>query len=118
MTIPDETRLNILRILTEEPEINQRELAKRLGVSLGKANYCLRALVSKGLVKAKNFQNNKHKSAYIYLLTSGGIEKKAELTRQFLHLKMAEYDTLKLEIDGLYQEIYGKDRPTAGETDA
>ncbi len=117
MTIPDETRLNILRIFTDEPEINQRELAKRLGVSLGKANYCLRALVSKGLVKTKNFKGNQHKSAYIYLLTPGGIEKKAELTRQFLHLKMTEYDALKLEIDRLYQEVYGEDRQETAKTD-
>lgn len=103
----DEIRLNILRILTEEPDISQRELAKRLGVSLGKANYCLRALMDKGWVKAKNFRNSKCKTAYLYILTPGGMEKKAELTARFLKHKMTEYDALRQEIERLYIEIHG-----------
>ena len=118
MTLSDETRLNILRILNEEADISQRELARRLGVSLGKANYCLRALVNKGWVKVKNFQNSKDRSAYLYLLTPGGVEKKAELTRQFLLLKMVEYDALKLEINRLHQEVYGEGGSVADETEA
>ena len=69
----DEIRLKILRILAEEPEISQRALASRLGISLGKANYCVRALVDKGFIKAKNFRNNKNKASYLYMLTPGGI---------------------------------------------
>jgi EPS-associated MarR family transcriptional regulator len=108
MTNPDEVRLNILRILEKEPEIAQRELAKRLGVSLGKTNYCLRALVNSGWVKAKNFKNNKDRSAYLYYLTPGGMKKKAELTKLFLKIKTDEYGELKSEIDRLYKELHGE----------
>ncbi len=103
----EETRLDILRILTEAPDINQRQLAQRLGVSLGKTNYCLQALIEKGLVKANNFRNSQHKSTYLYLLTPSGIEEKGELTVRFLHNKMAEYDALKVEIDLLHREVHG-----------
>ncbi len=107
MTISDEIRLDILRILVDEPGISQRELAKRLDVSLGKANYCLRALIDRGWVKLKNFRNNDNKKAYFYFLTPGGVEKKAELTARFLQYKMREYDTLREEITKLYQEVHG-----------
>ncbi|MES9903481.1 MAG: MarR family EPS-associated transcriptional regulator [Sedimenticola sp.] len=70
-----------------------------MGVNLGKANYCLQALIEKGSVKANNFRNSQRKSAYLYLLTPSGIEEKAELTVRFLRYKMAEYDALKVEID-------------------
>ncbi len=111
----DETRLNILRILSEEPDISQRELARRLGVSLGKANYCIRALIDKGLVKAKNFKDSNSKATYLYVLTLGGMEKKAELTAMFLQQKMKEYDALNLEIERLYHEVHGVPRSITGD---
>ncbi len=110
MTISDEIRLNIMRILADEPSISQRMLAERLGVSLGKANYCMRALVDKGWVKVTNFTKNPKKSNYLYLLTPWGIEKKAELTAQYLKLKMVEYDSLSEEIERLYREVHGEDQ--------
>ncbi len=105
VTFPDEIRLNILRILEDEPSISQRQLAKRLGISLGKVNYCLRALTEKGWVKVNNFKENPHKRSYLYLLTPGGIEKKAELATRFLKAKIVEYDALKREIELLNQEV-------------
>ena len=96
-----ETHLKVLRQIEANPEVTQRELAKELGVSLGKVNYCLKALVQRGLVKAKNFKNSKNKSAYIYVLTPKGIEEKSRITLRFLKRKKAEYESLKAEIDQL-----------------
>ena len=85
--------------------MTQRELAELLGVSLGKANYCLRALIGKGLVKSTNFVNNSNKRAYLYILTPQGIEAKARISVRFLKRKMEEYESLKLEIEQLKTEI-------------
>lgn len=84
--------------------MSQRELASSLGVSLGKTNYCLRALISKGLVKAENYRKSSNKLAYLYLLTPAGVAAKTALTRQFLAHKVAEYEALRLEIEGLERE--------------
>ena len=100
-----ETHLKVLRQIEANPEVTQRELAKELGVSLGKVNYCLKALVQRGLVKAKNFKNSKNKSAYIYVLTPKGIEEKSRITLRFLKRKKAEYESLKTEIDQLSSEL-------------
>ena len=100
-----EIHLKVLRQLENDPEITQRELAKELGVSLGKANYCLKALIDKGLVKAANFKNSNNKSAYIYLLTPKGIEEKSRITLHFLKRKIDEYENLRKEISELKQEI-------------
>ena len=106
MTQPhQEIHLKVLRHLENDPEITQRELAKKLGISLGKANYCLKALMDKGLVKAGNFKNSNNKSAYIYLLTPKGIEEKSRITIHFLKRKIDEYENLKKEINELRQEI-------------
>jgi EPS-associated MarR family transcriptional regulator len=102
--LTDEYRYKILKELEANPEISQRELAKELGISLGKANFCIQALIEKGLIKAKNFKNSQNKKAYIYLLTPKGIEDKASVTVQFLKMKMAEYHELKSEIERLQQE--------------
>ena len=91
----------LLKLIEENPEISQRQLASELGLSLGKANYCLRALIGKGLVKAENFRNNKNKLAYAYLLTPEGIEEKARITIQFFRRVETEYETLKLEVEQL-----------------
>lgn len=103
----EETHLSVLKILQVEPEITQRELAERLGVSLGKVNYCLKALIGKGCIKARNFKNNNNKAAYAYLLTPRGIEEKSRITLEFLKRKMVEYEALKAEIEQLRSEIPG-----------
>lgn len=97
--------LKLLRFLEEHPQVSQRELAEHLGVSLGKANYCLKALIDKGMVKARNFKNNDNKRSYLYLLTPKGIERKAAITVSFLQRKMEEYEHLKYEIAQLQQEV-------------
>lgn len=91
-------------MLHEHPELTQRELATKLGVSVGRAHYCLRALIAKGLVKAKNYTNSRNKAAYLYILTPRGLMTKAALTRRFLERKMREYDALAAEIERLRQE--------------
>jgi len=111
------TQLKLLRYLEEHPRANQRELAGHLGVSLGKANYCLKALIEKGQVKARNFKNNKNKRQYLYLLTPAGVDAKARITLSFLQRKMQEYEDLKREIRQLQREVrenYGDSRPGEG----
>lgn len=93
-----------MRALAERPKVSQRELASSLGVSLGKVNYCLRALIEKGLVKAENYRNSDNKLSYLYILTPSGAAAKMELTRDFLAQKVKEYDMLRLEIEQLRQE--------------
>ena len=99
-----DTHLKVLRLLEANPQINQRDLAAALGVSLGKTNFCLRALLDKGLLKMQNFQSSKRKLAYAYLLTPAGIAAKTSLTGWFLTRKMEEYELLKVEIELLRQE--------------
>lgn len=101
----EETHLRVLRILESNPEITQRELAARLGVSLGKVNYCLKALIDKGWIKANNFKNNHQKAAYAYLLTPRGIDAKSRITLAFLKRKIAEYEILRDEIEQLHKEV-------------
>ena len=100
-----DTNLKLLRYLETHPQVSQRELAAHLGVSLGKANYCLKALINKGLVKARNFKNSNNKRQYLYLLTPKGIEKKDSITVSFLHRKVQEYEQLKTEIQQLKREV-------------
>ena len=100
----DETNLKLLRVLASTPNINQRKLAESLGVSLGKTNFCLNALLDKGLVKMENFRTSTKKLNYAYLLTPSGIAEKAVLTQRFLKRKMEEYEALKGEIEQLKQE--------------
>ena len=91
--------LKILREVEKNPKISQRELAANVNFSLGKLNYCLSALKIKGLIKMKNFQNNKKKIRYIYILTPKGIAKKTSMAINFLKRKMKEYDEIKKEIE-------------------
>ena len=93
---PDQ--FNVLRKIKSKPNSSQRQLALELGFSLGKLNYCLKALKDKGLIKIKNFQKNPNKIGYVYILTPKGISKKAELTINFMKRKMQEYDQLKKEL--------------------
>ena len=94
----DQEHLNLLRKISSKPNASQRELAVDLGFSLGKLNYCLKALKAKGMIKIQNFKKNPKKLNYIYLLTPKGISHKAKLTLNFMELKMKEYDQLKKEI--------------------
>lgn len=101
---PDSHHYKLLKLIEANPAIQQREMAKAMGVSLGKANYCLQALVQKGLVKMGNFRRSDNKPAYSYLLTPGGIEAKARLTVSFLKHKLAEYEAIRNEIEELRRE--------------
>ncbi len=92
-------QFNVLRKIRSKPEYSQRELAYELGFSLGKLNYCLKALKQKGLIKMRNFQKNPNKLGYVYILTPKGIATKTELTLNFMKRKMKEYDELKAEIE-------------------
>ena len=100
-----ETHLKVLRHLEDNPDVTQRELAVALGISLGKTNYCLKALINKGLIKAKNFKNNANKSAYLYILTPKGIETKTRISVRFLQRKIEEYEALRQEIENLKTEL-------------
>lgn len=96
---PDPDQFNVLRKIQNNPNATQRKLASDLEMSLGKLNYCLRELRTKGLIKMSNFAKNKNKLNYIYLLTPKGISEKAKLTINFMKIKMKEYEELKKEID-------------------
>ncbi len=95
----NQDHFNVLRKINSKPKSTQRELAEALGFSLGKLNYCLKALKNKGLIKIKNFEKNPNKLNYIYVLTPRGISEKTKLTLNFMKRKMKEYDELKKEIN-------------------
>lgn len=101
----EDTHFRLLRLLETRSELSQRDLARELGASVGKINYCLNALIDKGLVKARNFKNSRNKLGYLYVLTPRGIDSKATITLHFLQRKMAEYETLKVEIALLEREL-------------
>jgi len=103
--LSDDVHYRLLKILQERPDATQRQLSEALGISLGKINYCVKALLDKGWIKAENFKNSKNKLAYTYLLTPGGIDAKARITARFLGRKMAEYEALKAEIAQLKAEV-------------
>jgi EPS-associated MarR family transcriptional regulator len=103
--IQEDTNYRVMRLLEENPDLTQRELAQKLGVSVGGLNYCLKALTEKGLVKMQNFANSKNKFGYVYVLTPRGIKERAKLTSEFLKRKMEEYEALKAEIETLKTEI-------------
>lgn len=95
----------VMHILQKNPQITQRQLSLELGLSLGKLNYCLKALAEKGWIKIGNFRQSKIKHRYIYLVTPQGISEKARMTREFLHRKINEYEALRIEIDALKNEM-------------
>jgi len=103
--MPTETYLKILKHIESKPHISQRQLAQELGVSVGKINYCVRALIAKGLVKAGNFKRSSNKMSYLYLLTSKGFEEKARLTSSFLKKKIIEHEIITKEIEQLKREV-------------
>jgi EPS-associated MarR family transcriptional regulator len=100
-----EQHLKVLRLLQDNPDITQRQMAQRLGISLGGLNYCLKALVEKGWVKMDSFSRNPNKLKYSYLLTPRGVKAKASLTARFLKRKLVEYEALKGEIEDLRTEV-------------
>src|SRR6056297_1186194 len=97
-------KYKILKSISENPKITQRQLAGKLGISLGKTNYCLHAIIEKGWVKAENFRQSPHKSRYLYRLTPHGLEEKARVTARFLKQKLREYEEIKAEIEELRKE--------------
>ncbi len=103
--IADETRLKVMRLLAENPELTQRELAAELGISLGATNYCLHALIDKGFIKVENFRKSHKKRAYVYLLTPAGLAEKLRVTQRFLVRKQAEYVAIAREIEELRREL-------------
>ena len=100
----EDTHFRVLRLLQENPDLTQRELAERLGISVGGLNYCLKAMMEKGLVKMKNFAQSKNKFGYVYVLTPSGVAEKAAMTHRFLQRKIKEYEALKTEIQVLKEE--------------
>ena len=103
--LQEDTTFRLLQLLQDHPHLSQREMAKALGLSFGGVNYCLNALIDKGLVKIHNFSQNQNKFGYAYLLTPRGISEKAALTSSFLRRKMQEYEALRAEINALKLEI-------------
>jgi EPS-associated MarR family transcriptional regulator len=101
----EEIQFEVLRRLHQTPQVSQRALAKDLGVGLGTINFCLQALVEKGLVKMQNFSQSKHKMGYVYLLTPTRVAEKSVLTVRFLKRKQQEYETLHAEIEQLKAEM-------------
>lgn len=101
----EQSQLKILQRLAIKPDSSQRELAQALGISLGSVNYSLQALIEKGCIKLHNFQQQKNKAVYAYLLTPKGIKEKMQLTAHFLERKMREYEALRMEIDALRAEM-------------
>ena len=107
--LQEDTYFRVMRILQENPDLTQRELAEKLGISVGGLNYCLKALMEKGMVKMKNFATSKNKFGYVYVLTPTGMAEKAAITHRFLQRKMDEYEALKAEIEALKAEA-GEDQ--------
>ena len=106
MNIDDhEIRYRLLKLLGEDPNLTQRQMAGEMGLSLGKFNYCLKELVKKGFVKINRFKTSDNKAAYMYLLTPHGVEQKAKITASFLHRKINEYEKIKQEIQKLKKEV-------------
>ena len=102
-----DTHFRVMNLIHKNSDITQRELSKKLGISLGSSHYCVKSLIKKGWVKAGNFKKNPDKSVYLYLLTSEGVSQKSKLALDFLRRKKVEYDALKLELDSLSEEIDG-----------
>ena len=111
--LQEDTYFRVLRLLQDNPDMTQREIAQSLGLSTSGLNYCLKALIDKGWVKVHNFSQSKNKFGYIYVLTPQGIAEKLALTSRFLKRKLSEYDALRTEIDGLQAEVQTSAQPVA-----
>jgi EPS-associated MarR family transcriptional regulator len=106
----DEIHYKVMRLVEANPQLSQRQLASELGVSVGKANYCLRALIRAGLIKVSNFRNSSNMAAYMYLMTPRGIREKARLAVRFLGIKVREYELLRAEIEQIRVDAEGEGR--------
>ena len=104
-SLNEDVRFRLMRLLENQPDLSQRDIAEALGVSLGATNYVLKALIEKGQVKVRNFRASNNKLRYAYILTPSGIEAKARLTAGFLQRKYSEYEALKAEIEALEAEL-------------
>ena len=102
--LTDEYRYRILKLLESNPSASQRDIARELGVSLGRVNFCLQALVEKGLIKANNFRNSTTRQSYLYLLTPKGMQEKAKVTVRFLKVKLEEYEFIKAQVEELQRD--------------
>lgn len=109
-SISDELRYQLLKKIADNPEASQRELAKMIGISVGKTNYCMRALINAGLIKAGNFSRSRRKLNYIYILTPKGITEKTAVTLRFLRFKQIEFKKLEKEIKRLKREATNLDK--------
>ena len=103
--LTDEMRYKLLKLVDGNPGISQRRVARELGISLGKVNFCLNALIQAGLIKVANFKNSDRKSGYLYLLTPRGIKEKARVTARFLQWKIREYEALQAEIEQIRSDV-------------
>lgn len=103
--LQEDTKFRVMRLLQANSDLTQREMAQQLGISVGGVNYCMKALIKKGLVKMHNFSKSKNKFGYVYVLTPAGVAEKAIITSKFLRRKMLEYETLKLEIDAVKRDL-------------
>ena len=103
--LQEDTYFRVMRILEEKPDITQREIAQKLGISTGGLNYALNALIDKGWVKIHNFSESNNKFGYVYLLTPSGVAEKVSLTSRFLQRKLQEYEEMKAEIESLRSEL-------------
>ena len=99
--LTDEYRYRILKLLEADPHASQRRIAEELGISLGRVNFCLQALIEKGLIKVDNFRSNSNKRAYLYYLTRKGFDEKTKVTLRFFKRKLTEYEDLKRELEEL-----------------
>ena len=115
--LSDDVHYRLLKLLEERPDASQRELSEVLGISLGKINYCVKALLDQGWIRATNFKNSKKKLAYAYLLTPSGIDAKTRITARFLKGKIAEYEALKQEIARLQAEVAPREDASVGMPD-
>ena len=100
-----EIRYRLLKVLSQDPNLGQRDMAKRMGISLGKVNYCVSGLASKGWIKITRFKSAKKKIPYTYMLTPKGVEEKGRLTLRFLKRKLSEYEEIKKQIRELHYEV-------------
>ena len=103
----EETSYMLFKLIEDNPCISQRELAKAMGISLGKTNYCLKGLMDKGWLKARNFKNSNNKIAYVYVLTPKGLREKIKITARYLKRRVSEFESLKSEIEKLRLEDSG-----------
>jgi len=106
--LTDELRYRLLQLLAANPRMSQRDVARELGISLGRVNFCLKSLMEKGWIKVSNFRNSRNKAAYMYWLTPRGLEAKAGVTMRFLRAKLDEYERLTADIERIRAEVAGR----------